>query len=263
VADREGIPHAHVAIRLDSFEAEFLSGLEGPMADLGARGGVAGMRSSPRLSLLPPAFEGAAGLASAATRRFRDDAPLRPTAAAVLPDWWPGSADPLVYVTFGTVAARIGLFPFLYQGVIDALAGQAVRVLLTLGEAGDPAALGPLPPNIHVERFWPQADVMPHAAAMVGHGGFGTTLAGLAAGVPMVVVPLFADQPYNGARVEAVGAGVVLEGGPAAVGGLADAVRRVLDEDWYRAGATGLAEQIARLPPASAAVPILEDLARG
>ena len=105
------------------------------------------------------------------------------------------------------------------------------------GRGGRPGGPGPLPANVHVEQWWPQADVMPHAAAMVGHGGSGTTLAGLAAGVPMVVVPLFADQPYNAARVEAIGAGIALEGGPAAVAGLADALRQVLDGDWYRAGA--------------------------
>jgi glycosyltransferase len=262
VADTEGIPHAQVAVSLDSFENEFLAGLEGPLADLGARSGVAGLRSSPRLSLLPPAFEGAAAVASGATHRFRDDTQSGgPATAEALPDWWAGSSDPLVYVTFGTVAAAIGLFPMLYQAVAAAVADLPVRVLITLGQAGDPEALGPLPANVHVERWWPQSDVMPHAAAMVGHGGFGTTLAGLAAGVPMVVVPLFADQPYNAARVEAVGAGVALEGGPAAVDGLADALRQVLDGDWHRAGAARIAEQIARLPPASDAVPLLEEIA--
>ena len=260
VADTEGIPHASVAISLEAFEDEFLPAVEGPLADFGARSGVAGLQAATRLSLLPPAFEGAAALARATTRRFRDDAP--PTASGdALPDWWPGCSDPLVYVTFGSVAAEIGLFPMLYQGVVAAVADERVRVLLTLGPAGDPEALGPLPANVHVERWWPQADLMPHAAAMVGHGGFGTTLAGLAAGVPMVVVPLFADQPYTAARVEAVNAGVALEGGPAAVGGLGAALHQVLDGDWYRAGAQRVAEQIARLSPASEAVALLEGLA--
>ena len=45
---------------------------------------------------------------------------------------------------------------------------------------------------------------MPHAAAVVGHGGFGTTMMALAAGVPQVVVPLFAfDQTINAERVAA------------------------------------------------------------
>ncbi|HEX7277814.1 MAG TPA: hypothetical protein VF244_10610, partial [Acidimicrobiales bacterium] len=49
VADRAGIPHAQVAVSLESFEAPYLPELEGPLAALGAPNGVAGLRSSPRL----------------------------------------------------------------------------------------------------------------------------------------------------------------------------------------------------------------------
>ena len=83
---------------------------------------------------------------------------------------------------------------------------------MTLGEAGAPEALGTLPDNVHVERWWPQDQVMPHAQAIVGHGGFGTTMAALVAGVPQVVLPLFsADQFENAAQVAAVRAGVALQ----------------------------------------------------
>jgi UDP:flavonoid glycosyltransferase YjiC (YdhE family) len=70
-----------------------------------------------------------------------------------------------------------------------------------------------------VERFWLQAQVMPHAAAMVGHGGFGTTVQALAAGIPVVVVPLFVDQPHNARRVHDAGVGLALEDGPAGIAG--------------------------------------------
>ena len=46
---------------------------------------------------------------------------------------------------------------------------------------------------------------------MVCHGGFGTVRGGLTAGVPMAVLPLFADQPYNAARVAEIGAGIALD----------------------------------------------------
>jgi UDP:flavonoid glycosyltransferase YjiC (YdhE family) len=49
---------------------------------------------------------------------------------------------------------------------------------------------------------------MAHAGAMVGHGGSGSTLMAMAAGVPLAVVPLFVDQPYNARRVAALGAGL-------------------------------------------------------
>lgn len=65
-----------------------------------------------------------------------------------------------------------------------------------------------LPPNVHVERSVPQQEVFPHAAAMVCHGDTGTVLGALAAGVPLVVVPQFADHPDNAERVVAIGAGL-------------------------------------------------------
>ena len=263
-AEGAGIPHVQVAIGLTAFDELYLPVLDAPLAELGSRSGVDGLIASPRLSLLPESYDGDAGIMT--TRRYRDvpDAAVRP-----LPDWWPGSAlrrpqpRPLVYVTFGSVAGGLGLYPSLYQQVVAAVADLPVRVLMTTGEAADLAALGTLPPNVHVERWWPQEDVMPHAAAIVGHGGFGTTLLGLASGLPMVVVPLFADQPYNAARVAAIGAGVALEGGPAAVGDLADGLRLVLSEESYRRCARSVAEEIGRLPPVAECVPFLEQIAAG
>ena len=82
---------------------------------------------------------------------------------------------------------------------------------MTTGSGLDLDSLGPIPANARVERWWPQADVMPAASAMVGHGGFGTTMMALAAGVPQVVVPLFAgDQHVHAAQVASVGAGLSL-----------------------------------------------------
>lgn len=258
VAEAAGVPHVHVAVGLASFGAAFRAVLDEPLTRLGAEPGLGNLLAAPTLSFTPGSFEDPGTPGDAGIRRYRDGADA-PT--LVLPDWWPGSTDPLLYVTFGSVAAGMGLFPDLYRAVVAALADQPVRVLLTVGDAGDPAELAPTAANIHVERWWPQAAVMPHAAAMVGHGGFGTTMGGLAAGVPMVVVPLFADQPHNARRVEAIGAGIVLEGGAAAVGELAGAVRRVLEEGSYRAAALRIAEEIAELPVASASVPLLESLA--
>ncbi len=78
---------------------------------------------------------------------------------------------------------------------------------------------------------------MPHAAAVIGHGGFGATITSLAAGVPQVVLPLFAfDQFVNAERVAAVGAGVCLEGGVAGVSKLASAVADVFGRSAYRQG---------------------------
>ena len=259
VAEARGIPHVQVAVGLTSFTERFLPVVEDPLTELGA-GGLAGLRSAPRLTLLPESFEGPAGHPAQRTRRFRDDASAN---GDPLPDWWPGSQGPLVYVTFGSVAAGLGLFPDFYQAIVAALGDLPVRVLLTTGDVANPEELGPVPGNVHVERWWPQQEVMADAAAMVNHGGFGTTLLGLAAGVPMVVVPMFADQPDNARRVEATGAGIALGGGPAAVGKLPGAVRRVLDQASYGMAARRLADEVARLPPTADSVQVLEEVATG
>ena len=100
------------------------------------------------------------------------------------------------------------------------------------------------PRNVHAERWVPQAAVMPHAAAMACHGGFGTVRAGLAAGVPLAVLPLFADQPDNARRVAELGAGVALDD----VAGLAPAVAALLADPAYRAGAAAVAADVRALP---------------
>jgi MGT family glycosyltransferase len=130
-------------------------------------------------------------------------------------------------------------------------------VLLTVGTEVDPADLGPVPANTHVEPWVPQGAVMTHASAMVGHGGSGSTLAAMAAGMPLAVVPLFADQPDNAQRIADLGAGLRLDG----VAGLGDAVTALLEDPAYRANARAVAREIDALDPVSAAVGLLAHIA--
>jgi MGT family glycosyltransferase len=163
-----------------------------------------------------------------------------------------------VYVSFGSVTAGMPRFRGLYADVVAALADVPARVLLTVGEGGSPEALGPLPRNLHVERWWPQLDVMPHTSAMIGHGGFGTTMQGLASGVPMVVMPLFSsDQFLNAARVQEIGAGVALDGVDA-VAALGGALQTVLVDASYSVAAREAAADIAALPPVDSCVAVVE-----
>ena len=141
-----------------------------------------------------------------------------------------------------------------------------MRVLLTVGNDIDLDALPPAPDNMRVERWVPQQDVFGHAAAAVVHGGSGSTLGALAAGLPLVVVPLFADQPRNAARVEEVGAGIAVppdrDDPEAAVRPLRDAVEAVLAEPSYRERAAVLATDSRAQPVVDEAVGLAERLAR-
>ncbi|MDP8921614.1 MAG: glycosyltransferase [Chloroflexota bacterium] len=262
VAERTGIPHAQVAVSVASFEEVIRPLVDEPLRQFGSTLGTAGLLAAPRLTLVPASLEDQTQPVARPTHRFRQALP--PDAPTDLPrGWWPESRAPLVYVTFGSVAATVGFFPDFYRAVLVALADLPVRVLLTLGAAGDPERLGSLPSNVHVERWWPQEQVMPHAEAMVAHGGFGTTLLGLSAGIPMVVVPLFTLDQYANARcVQAVGAGVALEDGPAAPARVRRALEQVLGNAAYRVAARRVADEIADLPHPSECVAMLEALVK-
>jgi UDP:flavonoid glycosyltransferase YjiC (YdhE family) len=101
-----------------------------------------------------------------------------------------------------------------------------------------------------------QTEVMPWAAAMVGHGGSGSTLTALAAGVPQALVPLFVDGPANARRIAALGAGLVAED-------LAADVRALLEDPRYRRAAQTVAAEIAALPSVDEAVELIQRSAAG
>jgi UDP:flavonoid glycosyltransferase YjiC (YdhE family) len=259
-----GIPHARVAISLAASEEQNLS-IAGPVLDERRPGAAESIRTSPYLTLFPASLEDPQGSRPPVTHRFRDPA-ARP-ASEPLPDWWPGDAGPLVYVSFGSVIGSMPIAGRIFAAVLEAVAELPARVLLTIGNETDAGALGPAPANVHVERWVPQAQVSGHASAVVCHGGSGTTLGALAAGLPLVVVPLFADQPENARRVAATGAGVAVGPGDEAprepirstidTGALRAAIQAVLADPAYRDAARRLAEEMRALPPTDAALAAL------
>jgi Glycosyl transferases, related to UDP-glucuronosyltransferase len=111
---------------------------------------------------------------------FDDDG----AASSVTPASGPG-VDPLVYLTLGSVDRDRSAL----KTALEASAAQRVRVLVTVGMTGDPAALGPQPDRVRVERYVPQTQILRHCAVVVSHAGSGTFLAALAAGVPQLCLP--------------------------------------------------------------------------
>jgi UDP:flavonoid glycosyltransferase YjiC (YdhE family) len=201
IAHRMGVPQAQVAISQSSIEAGVLAHVADGLDRL-APGVGAAIAAAPFLTPFPASLDPSPW---ADTRRFRSPAP----AAAALPDWWPQRrSEPLVYVTFGSVLGHLSHARDVFAVALRAVDGLPVRVLLTVGAAVDPASLGPVPANTHVERWVPQPDALAAADLVVCHGGSGTVLGTLGAGVPLVVCPLFADQRANAALVVDAGAGV-------------------------------------------------------
>lgn len=156
-------------------------------------------------------------------------------------DSWAGPAGrPLVLVGLSsTVMRQEGLL----QRAADALGQLQVRGLVTTGPAVDPAVIVARP-NVTVTRWVRHADVLPYCSAVITHGGHGTVIKALSAGVPLVVVPLGRDQPDNAARVVYAGAGARLRK-KASVSALRAAVARVIEDPRYRAAAGRMASRLA------------------
>lgn len=120
--------------------------------------------------------------------------------------------------------------------------------MATIGTDQDPVGLGPVPGNARVERFIPQATLLPTCAAVVHHGGAGTTFGTLAHGLPQVVIPQGADNFDNAAMVERAGAALVLRPGQVTADNAQNAVRRILKEPGYAEAAGQAAAEIAAMP---------------
>ncbi len=250
-AHEAGIAQVQVGISLAAIEFR-VRAMVAPIIDRFAPGVSAAIASSPYLSSFPPSLDPSPW---PDTRRFR----LSPAPSAGAIKRCSGGELPLVYVTFGSVLGHLPEAIGVYRAALEALAGLPARVLLTVGRATDIASIGPVPANTRVEQWVAQDAVLEQAALVVCHGGSGTTFGALAAGVPLVICPLFADQPQNGRAVQDAGAGIVLPGyedaaggvrtlGPEHVGPLRESIEEVLNAPAYRRAARRLAAEIADMP---------------
>ncbi|MFI7637419.1 glycosyltransferase [Nonomuraea sp. NPDC049400] len=181
------------------------------------------------------------------------------------PGWTPSpelaaflEAGPVpVYVGFGSMAGtdpqRVGRI------VTEALRLAGVRAVLAAGWGGIQA--GDLPDTVHQLDQAPHDWLLPRMAAIVHHGGAGTTGAALAAGRPQVLCPFVADQPFWAARAHA--AGVAVPPQPQrrlTPDGLATAIRLAATDTAMAAAADDLGRRIRAENGAARAVTILESL---
>jgi MGT family glycosyltransferase len=180
------------------------------------------------------------------------------------PQWvesWtsPWSADdrrPLVIVGFSTTFQnQAGVL----QRVIAALGALPVRAVVTIGPAIDRGAFT-APPNVHVCASAPHRVLLRDAALTITHAGHGTVIRSLAAGVPVLCMPMGRDQNENAARVAARGVGLRLSPG-ATVEAIQRAARTLLDDPGYRARAAALGAQIVEDARRSPAIDVLEEIA--
>lgn len=201
---------------------------------------LAGMYRGAYIDICPPSLRSEPAPDGTAVYRLR---PAEPASVA------PGSNGdrPLVYVTLGTIFND----PSLLRMLLEALAEVDCSVLMTVGRDRDPDDLAPWPANARVERYVPQAEILPSCSAVVAHGGSGSTLGALAHGVPTLLVPRGADQFENAEACREIGAARVLVPDALTVPAVRRDVELLLSDPSFRERARAVAAEIAAMPGAA------------
>ncbi|MCV2491827.1 glycosyltransferase [Geodermatophilus sp. YIM 151500] len=207
-----------------------------------------GLRSVPGpddvVTTIPPSLAGA-----------RPGHPMRAVAPAIPgdapPDLALSGARPTVLVTRSTAGDRRR--DRLMSTVVEAAEGADLDVVLVRPDRW--VTRRPLPASVRATGWLPFADVLPHVAAVVHHGGSGTVLAALAAGVPQLVVRGPGDRSLHARLLRERGAGL---GVPLDRLGRAT-LERLVGDPALRSGAQEVAAEIAAMPhPRELVGPLIE-----
>lgn len=184
------------------------------------------------------------------------------------PGWTPlpdlsdflAAGEPPVYIGFGSMPdskpeATTRLF-------IDAVRQVGKRAVILTGWAGMGA--DDAPQNIHFLKYAPHSWLFPRMAAVVHHGGAGTTASGFRAGVPTIIVPHNADQPFWGRRAVELGVGTApIPRGRLTAGKLAAAIEEATTNQSLRQKAAELSRKIGEEDGTDAAVKMIGAILNG
>uniref|UniRef100_B8HZ79 Glycosyl transferase family 28 n=1 Tax=Cyanothece sp. (strain PCC 7425 / ATCC 29141) TaxID=395961 RepID=B8HZ79_CYAP4 len=181
------------------------------------------------------------------------------------PDWTPPSdlenflqaGSPPVYIGFGSMGNRNP--EETASLVLQALDKTGQRAILSAGWSG--MRTENLPDTAFLVNSVPHAWLFPRVAAVVHHGGAGTTAAGLRAGVPTVIIPFFGDQGFWGQRVANLGVGTApIPRKQLTVERLAQAIQTAVGDRTMRQHAADLGVKIRNEDGVANAVAIIQKL---
>lgn len=254
-AMRAGVPHVAHGVGLVGPTPSLLAALRPAVDRLavehGIDDGLDRWLATTYVDLCPPSLHGPGGPS------FERVLPVRPQAAAAAPgDRLPAVVDALpfartVHLTLGTVVNNV---PGLLETLLAGVTAQPANVVVTVGPDRDPAGLGPLPPSVLAERYLPHSLLLDRCSAVVCHAGAGTLLATLAHGLPVVLVPVAAEQALNAQLAAAAGVAVVVPPETATPETVGAALGRVLDDPEFTARAVAIAAEISTMPGAETVV---------
>ena len=257
-----GLPH--VAVQVSAFRPHLQQLVAEPLNRLRVAYGLAPdlelsmLYRYLLLSPLPPSYRAAVGPFPSTTRSMRRVS-FDHTEQDERPAWLDAPpVRPVVYVTLGTAYNQR---PSTFAAILAGLRDEQVELIITVGPGLDPDGFGPQPANVHLFRYIPHSLLLPRCDLVICHGGFGTLLDALAHGLPLLMLPIAADQPDNTRHAVALGVAEMLSPHQREPEPIRYAVRRLLSEARCREQAGKLQRELRTMPTPSEVVPLLEQIA--
>jgi rhamnosyltransferase subunit B len=163
------------------------------------------------------------------------------------------AGPPPIVATFGS-AMKFG--QQLFQSTVDACLALNQRAILLTPFAEQVSE--PLPPFIRRFDYLPLSKLLPYSAALIHHGGIGTTAQALRAGVPQIITPLAHDQFDNAHRVQSLGAGTTIPAAKVNAKRMTSAISQVLTKQPFRTQAVEVSRRFQGEQPFGQLVVVLE-----
>ncbi|MBM0204972.1 glycosyltransferase family 1 protein [Micromonospora sp. STR1s_5] len=211
----------------------------------------------PHLDIWPPSLQDKDFLA---TERRIELQPVAFSTRAPLPERVSRrTSRPLIYLTLGTAFGT----PELLRTAIAGLAALNADVVVAAGRV-PLEQLGEIPDHVSVHPWVSQAELLPLVDLVVHHGGSGTTLGALAAGVPQLLLPQGADQFANADTLAAAGVALRLLPAEVDASAIAEQAHRLLPQHAnveQRDAARLIAEEVAGMPSPAAVARLLPEYA--
>ncbi|MCR8842272.1 glycosyl transferase [Paenibacillus sp. SC116] len=148
--------------------------------------------------------------------------------------------EQVVYISMGTVLNKDVQF---YKLCFEAFTDIPAQFVLSCGKDTDLSELtNSIPPHFIIEPYVPQLEILQRADAFITHAGMNSTSEGLYYNVPLVMIPLSTDQPYVAARVQELGAGIMLDKNSLTPEVLKSSLLQILTDASYKTNAAKIGD---------------------
>jgi zeaxanthin glucosyltransferase len=165
------------------------------------------------------------------------------------------NGKPLIYASMGTLQNRL---EYVFHIIASACVELDAQLVISLGGSLEPETFSSLPGEPLVVKYAPQLELIKKASLVITHAGMNTTLESLSYGVPMVGIPITADQPGVAARIAWSGVGEFVPLSRLSVLKLKETVKQVWKEESYRKNAVRLQNAISSAGGVRRAADIIE-----